>query len=94
MKLKAIHDSVIIKEVKKEKTGTIFVPDMNSKKFIRGEIVSVGPGRYSISGILIPPTMKVGDLVLAPPTSFVEEEFENVKYYIGLENQLRAIIEE
>lgn len=94
MKLEAIHDSVIIKEIKKEQKGTLFVPDMNSQKFIKGEIVSLGPGRYSVTGNLLPPTLSVGDIVLAPPSRFVEHEFENEKYFIGLENELKAIIRE
>ena len=52
MKLEAVFDSVIIKPVDIEDTmyGNIIVPDLGKEKSLIGEVVSVGPGKESITG--------------------------------------------
>ena len=59
-----------------------------------GEVIAVGPGRYTISGVLLVPQVKIGDKVVLPTQGFTKLPFEGEEYYIGPENQVLAKVEE
>lgn len=65
--IEPLADMVLIRAVAAETTdGGIVIPDvarqrMAQRKGVR--VVAVGPGRYSATGALIEPRVKVGDLV-------------------------------
>ena len=95
MKLEAIFDSVIVKPLDIEDTmyGNIIVPDLGKEKSLIGEVVSVGPGRESITGEkFIPTTVKKKTTVILPPTGATRFEFEGDEYYICSEKTILAII--
>ena len=67
MKLRPLHDRVIIKRLEEErKTASgIVIPDTAAEKPDQGEVLAVGPGRRSEqTGELIPVDVAVGDVVL------------------------------
>ena len=68
MKLKALFNAVIVKQIEQDEStyGNIIVPDMGKEKNILGEIVSVGPGYYSALGNFITTTTQPGDTVILP----------------------------
>ena len=94
--LRAFYDAVIIKPIEVEETvyGNIIVPDMGKDTNTFGEVIAVGPGRYTISGVLMPPQVKIGDKVVLPTQGFTKLPFEGEEYYIGPENQVLAKVEE
>lgn len=65
---KPYGDRVIIrpKDPRELRSGRIVVPDMGDEKANYGEIIAVGPGNYTFSGVLIPMVSKVGDVVFYP----------------------------
>jgi chaperonin GroES len=84
MKLKALHDFVIVRPAggESKSEGGIVLPAQNGDKrsAIRGEVIAVGPGKFSDTGELLPMTVKVGDKVLydnnrAQPFSAYNEVF-------------------
>ena len=89
-KLEALYNAVIVKPKEIEETlyGNIIVPDLGNEKNKIGEIIAVGPGYSSATGILIPTVIKEGDIVILPTMGFSKLEFEGEEYYIGPENQL------
>ena len=89
MKWKPIGDQVLLKvEKKSEKTkaGIILVDRDNA--FIRGEVVAVGNGLFTLSGDLLPMTLKVGDIVYVYKSNLGENK------EIVLDDEQYAIIRE
>ena len=66
MRIKPLHDRVVIKRLDAEdKTpGGIVIPDSAAEKPSKGKVVSVGPGKRSDKGEIVPMCVKVGDKVL------------------------------
>ena len=67
MKLRPLHDRVVVKRVEQEtRTASgIVIPDNAAEKPDQGEVLSVGPGRRSDqTGDLIPLDVQVGDTVV------------------------------
>ena len=66
MKLRPLHDRVIIKRLEEErKTASgIVIPDTAAEKPDQGEVLAVGPGKKNEDGKVVPVDLKVGDKVL------------------------------
>jgi len=66
MKIRPLHDRVIVKRLDQErKTASgIVIPDNVAEKPDQGEVVAVGPGKRDDHGKLIAVELKVGDRVL------------------------------
>ena len=66
MKIRPLHDRVIVKRLEEErKTASgIVIPDSATEKPDQGEILAVGPGKRDDSGKLVAMDVKVGDRVL------------------------------
>ena len=66
MKIRPLHDRVIVKRIEEEKksAGGIVIPDTAAEKPEQGEILAVGKGKKGDNGKLIPIDVKVGDRVL------------------------------
>ena len=95
MSLKAAFNSIIVKPQEEEETtyGSIVVPDLGKEKGLRGTIVSVGEGSYSVTGNWVATTLKVGQKVVLPPMGATKIEDEGQEYWSCQENQVLAIIE-
>ncbi len=65
MKIRPLHDRVIVKRLDNErKTASgIVIPDNAAEKPDQGEIVAVGPGKRDDNGKVITLDVKVGDRV-------------------------------
>jgi len=94
-KLVAFYDACIVKPIEAEETtyGNIIVPDMGKESNTFGEVVAVGPGRYTITGELLPLQVKVGDKVVLPTQGFTKLPFDGEEYFIGPENQVLARVD-
>lgn len=66
MKIRPLHDRVIVKRMEEERTTAsgIVIPDTATEKPDQGEVVAVGPGKRDDNGKLIAMDVKVGDRVL------------------------------
>ena len=66
MKIRPLHDRVIVKRLEEErKTASgIVIPDTATEKPDQGEIIAVGPGKRDDNGKQIALDVKVGDKVL------------------------------
>lgn len=95
MKLAATFDAIIVKPKEEDEStfGSIVIPDMGKEKHLTGEVVAVGPGKYSITGEFIPTTLKLGQNVILPQMGPVKVEIDREDYYICAENTVLAIIE-
>jgi chaperonin GroES len=66
MKIRPLHDRVIVKRLDEEKktASGIVIPDTAAEKPDQGEVMSVGKGKLTDDGELMPLDVKVGDRVL------------------------------
>ena len=66
MKIRPLHDRVIVKRVDAERTTAsgIVIPDSAGEKPDQGEVLAVGPGKRDDNGKQVALDVKVGDRVL------------------------------
>ena len=66
MKIRPLHDRVIVKRLDEEKktASGIVIPDTAAEKPDQGEVMSVGKGKLTEEGNLVPLDVKIGDRVL------------------------------
>ena len=94
MKLKPLHDRVVIRRLEEdEKTaGGIIIPDTAKEKPMRGEVVAAGPGARGDDGKLVPLDVRVGDIVLFGKWSGTEVKLDGEELVIMKEADLMGII--
>ncbi|WP_459876577.1 MULTISPECIES: co-chaperone GroES [Desulfothermus] len=95
MKLKPLHDRVLVKRLEEEEKtkGGIIIPDTAKEKPIKGEVIAVGPGRLTDDGKRIEMSVKVGDKVMFSKYAGTEVKIEGEEYLIMREDDIVAIIE-
>lgn len=89
------NDRILIKPIDEgEQTyGSIVIPDMGKEKPEMGEVISVGPGRLSEYGKMIPiRSCKIGDVVLVPKIGTLRIDFEGEEYYIAQDREVLAVV--
>ncbi|MCC6594324.1 MAG: co-chaperone GroES, partial [Xanthomonadales bacterium] len=66
MKIRPLHDRVIIKRMEEERVsaGGIVIPDSATEKPVRGEVIAAGNGKILENGGVRPIAVKAGDKVL------------------------------
>ena len=76
MKIRPLHDRIIVKRWEEEKTspGGIVIPDSAAEKPVKGEVVAVGNGKMLESGEVRKLDLKVGDKVIFGKYSGTEGE--------------------
>ena len=94
--VKALFNTVLVKPIEEDEStyGNIVVPDMGKEKNLKCEVVSVGPGAYSVTGTFIETVIKKGDIVLLPAMGPTKVDYRGEEYYTIQENQILAVIED
>ena len=66
MKIRPLHDRVIVKRVEEERKtpGGIVIPENAAEKPDQGEVIAIGTGKVMEDGKVRPLAVKVGDRVL------------------------------
>ncbi len=95
MKIKPLHDRVLVKRLEEETTtaGGIIIPDSAKEKPTKGEIVAVGNGARDESGKVVPLDVKEGDVVLFAKWGGTEVKVEGEELLIMKESDILGIIE-
>lgn len=95
MKLKPLHDRVLVQRIEQTETtkGGIIIPDSAKEKPQEGKVMGAGPGKHDDQGKLIPMAVKAGDRVLFGKYSGSEVKIEGEEYVILREDEILAIIE-
>ncbi len=95
MKIKPLHDRVIVKRLaEEEKTkGGIIIPDTAKEKPVQGRIIAVGKGKVLDSGKLVEPNVKSGDTVLFGKYGGTEINIDGEEHLIMREDDILAIVE-
>ena len=93
MKLRPLHDRVIVKRMEEETTspGGIVIPDSAAEKPSRGEVISVGNGKILDSGEVRALDVKAGDTVLFGKYSGTEVKVDGDEYLVMREDDIMAV---
>ena len=94
MKIKPLHDRVIVKRIEdEEKTkGGIIIPDSAKEKPAEGRIVAVGNGKVLEDGSRQPLEVKKGDKVLFGKYAGTEIKIDGEEHLIMREDDIIAIV--
>ena len=95
MKLRPLHDRVIVKRMEEERVsaGGIVIPDSAAEKPVRGEIVAAGNGKILENGDKRDLDVKVGDTVLFGKYSGTEVKVDAEELLVMREEDIMAVIE-
>ena len=95
MKLRPLHDRVIIRRMEEEtkSAGGIFIPDTATEKPIRGEVLAIGKGKILETGDIRPLDLKVGDKVLFSKYGGTEVKVEGDELLVMREEDVMAVLE-
>jgi chaperonin GroES len=94
MKLRPLHDRVIVKRLEEERksAGGIVIPDTAAEKPSMGEVVAVGPGKTDENGKLQPMGVKPGDKILFGKYSGQEFKLDNAELLHMREDDIIGIV--
>jgi len=95
MKVRPLHDRVIVTRIdKEEKTSSgIIIPDTAKEKPQEGKVAAVGPGKTSDNGKLIPLDVKENDRVLFGKYAGTDIKIDGVEHLILREDDILGVIE-
>ena len=95
MKIRPLHDRVIVKRLEEERVsaGGIVIPDSAADKPVQGKIVAVGKGKILEDGTVRALDVKVGDKILFGKYSGTEVKVEGEDLVVMREEDVMAVIE-
>ncbi|MGD9505405.1 MAG: co-chaperone GroES [Syntrophobacteraceae bacterium] len=95
MKLRPLHDRVIVKRLEEEEktAGGIIIPDTAKEKPQQGKVMAVGKGRTLDNGEVTPLMVKEGDRVLFSKYSGTEVKVGGEELLIMREDDILGIME-
>ncbi|MBU0544382.1 MAG: co-chaperone GroES [Proteobacteria bacterium] len=95
MKLRPLHDRILVKRVEEVTTtkGGIIIPDTAKEKPAEGKVIAVGNGKIGEDGKKIPLDIKKGDKILFGKYSGTEVKIDNEEYLIMREDDVLGIVE-
>src|ERR1700734_1847043 len=95
MKIRPLHDRVIVKRLEEERTspGGIVIPDTAAEKPVQGKIIAVGKGKILEERQVRPLDVKVGDKILFGKYSGTEVKVEGKALVVIREEDVISIIE-
>jgi chaperonin GroES len=95
MKIRPLHDRILLKRVEEEEKskGGIIIPDSAKETPAEGVIVAVGPGKKDDQGKVIPMGVKVGDHVIFRKYAGDDIKLEGEEHIILSEEDIIGIIE-
>lgn len=95
MKIRPLHDRVIVKRLESEtKTaGGIVIPDSAAEKPVQGKVLAVGNGKILEDGSVRALDVKVGDKILFGKYSGTEVKVDGDELVVMREEDVMAVIE-
>ena len=95
MKIRPLHDRVIVKRLEEERTspGGIVIPDSAAEKPSQGKVISAGKGKILENGSVRALDVKVGDKILLGKYSGTEVKVNGDDLLVMREEDIMAVIE-
>jgi chaperonin GroES len=94
MKVRPLHDRVLIKRIEEQETvrGGIIIPDTAKEKPQEGEVIAVGTGKRLENGQVTPMEVKAGDRVLFGKYSGTEIKLDGEEMLILREDEILGVL--
>jgi len=94
MKIRPLHDRVIVKRVEEERktAGGIVIPDNAAEKPDQGEVLAIGTGKVMDDGKVRPLEVKVGDRVLFGKYSGSSVKLDGDELLVMREEDIMGVI--
>jgi chaperonin GroES len=95
MKVRPLHDRIIVKRLESETLtkGGIIIPDSAKEKPIEGRVLAVGNGKRNEDGSVRPLDVKAGDRILFGKYSGTEIKVDGEEHLILREDDVLAVVE-
>lgn len=95
MKIRPLHDRVIVRRMEEETTtaGGIVLPGSATEKPDQGEVLAIGKGKILENGDVRPMDLKVGDKVLFGKYSGTEVKMDGEAIMVMREEDIMGVIE-
>jgi chaperonin GroES len=95
MKIRPLHDRVIVKRLEEERrtASGIVIPDTAAEKPDQGEVMAVGPGKRDDNGKHIALDVKVGDKVLFGKYSGQTVKVQGEELLVMREEDIMGVVE-
>jgi chaperonin GroES len=95
MKLRPLHDRIIVKRMDQETTTAsgIVIPDAAAEKPDQGEVLATGNGKILDDGKVRPMALKVGDRVMFGKYAGQAVKVEGEELLVMREDDIVAIVE-
>ena len=94
MKVRPLHDRLIIRRIEEKETvkGGIIIPDSAKEKPQEGEVIAVGNGKVLENGTKLTLDVKAGDKILFGKYSGTDIKIDGEEYLILREDEVLAVI--
>ena len=94
MKIRPLHDRVLIKRIEEQETvrGGIIIPDSAKEKPQQGEVMAVGNGKMLENGTRVPLDVHAGDRILFGKYAGSEIKMDRNEYLILREDEILGIL--
>jgi len=94
MKIRPLHDRVIVKRLDEERksAGGIVIPDTAAEKPDQGEVIAVGPGKRNDEGKREALDVKVGDRILFGKYSGTTVKIEGTEFLVMREEDIMGVV--
>jgi chaperonin GroES len=95
MKIRPLHDRVVIKRIEAERTTAsgIVIPDSAGEKPDQGEVIAVGNGKILENGSVRALDVKVGDRVLFGKYAGQTVKVDGEDVLVAREEDILAVVE-
>ena len=95
MKVKPLHDRVLVLRVSEEEktAGGLIIPDSAKEKPREGKIVAAGEGGFDKDGNRMTLDVKVGDTVLFGKYAGTELKIDGVEHLMMKEDDILCVVE-
>ena len=95
MKVKPLHDRILVKRIEEgeQVVGGIIIPDTAKEKPQQGKVVAVGAGKIDDKGKRVPMDVKDGDTILFGKYSGQEIKLDGEEFLIMREDEVLGVIE-
>ena len=96
MKIRPLHDRILVERLEEENTtaGGIIIPDSAKEKPVEGKVVAVGNGKITESGEVKALDVKEGDRILFGKYAGTDVKIGGKEYLIMREDDVLGIIED
>ena len=95
MNIRPLHDRIIVERLEEEtKTaGGLIIPDTAKEKPQPGKVISVGKGKKTEDGKVLPLDVKVGDKILFGKYAGTEIKIEGQEFLMMREDDVLGVVE-